>query len=118
MLLAEVHNPTGIRLTSSDTDGIFLHFDAGEKQVGISLDCLGLPGSSVAIMWANQQLAEQLCYTDMKRRLKAHSAGEAVRHFCRECRKPFWNVDDEPIVCPHCGSKEMPAPDIDAEQIA
>lgn len=61
---------------------------------------------------------EQPYYADMERRLKAHSAGEAVKHFCRECRKPFWNVDDEPIVCPHCGSKEMPVPDIDAEQIA
>lgn len=118
MLLAEVHNPTNIRLTSSDTDGIFLHFDAGEKQVGIRLDNPNLAGSEVASAWAKQQLAEQLCYTDMKRRLKAHSAGEAVRHFCRDCLKAFWNVDDEPMICPHCGSKDMPIIDPDAEQIA
>ena len=55
---------------------------------------------------------------DLERRLKAHSAGEAVRHFCRECLKAFWNVDDEPIVCPHCDSKEMPIVDPDAERIA
>lgn len=55
---------------------------------------------------------------DLERRLKAHSAGEAVRHFCRECLKAFWNVDDEPIVCPHRGSKEMPIVDPDAERIA
>ena len=55
---------------------------------------------------------------DVERRLKAHSAGEAVRHFCRECLKAFWNVDDEPMVCPHCGSIEMPIIDPDAERIA
>ena len=55
---------------------------------------------------------------DYERRLKAHSAGEAVKHICRDCLKNFWNVDDEPIICPHCGSKDMPIVDPDAEQIA
>ena len=45
---------------------------------------------------------------DYERRLKAHSAGKAVKHICRDCLKNFWNVDDEPIICPHCGSKNMP----------
>lgn len=61
---------------------------------------------------------EEKYHADVERRLKAHSAGEAVRHFCRDCLKPFWNVDDEPMVCPHCGSKEMPIIDPDAKIIA
>ena len=118
MLLAKTSNLGGIYLTKSDTDGTFLHFDAGgEEQAGLRLDTLE-NCSSVILLWAEKQLLESLSRTDMERRLKAHSAGEAVKHFCRECRKPFWNVDDEPIICPHCGSKEMPVHDIDAEQIA
>lgn len=57
-------------------------------------------------------------HADAERRLKAHSAGEAVRHFCRDCLKAFWNVDDEPMICPHCDSKEMPIIDPDAKRIA
>jgi len=38
-VLAEVVNPTGLRLTKSDTDGVWLHFDiAGKKGGGIRLD--------------------------------------------------------------------------------
>lgn len=59
MLLAEVNNPSGLRLTKSDTDGIFLHFDAGEKQVGIRLDNPDLVGSSVLITWAEQQFEQR-----------------------------------------------------------
>lgn len=40
MLLAEVHKPNGIRITKSDTDGIFIHFKGPHKQGGIELESL------------------------------------------------------------------------------
>lgn len=58
MLLAEVNNPSGLRLTKSNTDGIFLHFDAGgENQVGIRLDNPELVGYLVVLLWAEQQFS-------------------------------------------------------------
>ena len=39
MQLAEVKNPKGLRLTKSDTDGVWLHFEVDGKDVaGIRLD--------------------------------------------------------------------------------
>lgn len=40
---------------------------------------------------------------DLKRRLLSHCKGEAVEGQCFECKKSYWYVDDEPIVCPYCG---------------
>lgn len=54
MLLAEVNSPSDLRLTKSDTDGIFLHFDTGKEQAGLRLDTLG-DCSSVILLWAEKQ---------------------------------------------------------------
>lgn len=59
MLLAEVKNPSGLRLTKSDTDGIFLHFDTGEKQAGLRLDTLR-DCSSVILLWAEKQIKDAI----------------------------------------------------------
>ena len=53
----------------------------------------------------------------LKRRVSCHQKGEAVKHICRDCLRNFWNVDDEPIICPFCGSNEMPIVDPDATKI-
>lgn len=54
MLLAEVKNPSGLRLTKSDTDGIWLHFEAeGTKAGGIRLD--DDPRFPSRIAWAHKQ---------------------------------------------------------------
>ena len=54
---------------------------------------------------------------DLRRRVISHIKGESCKHFCRECRKPIWFVDDEDMTCPFCGATGFPVPDIDAVQI-
>ena len=39
---------------------------------------------------------------DLKRRLISHQKGESVRGRCPRCKKWFWCVDDENIICPFC----------------
>ena len=61
MLLAEVNNPSGLKLTKSDTDGIFLHFNTDstdDKQAGLCLNSLG-DCSSVILTWAEKHFARQ-----------------------------------------------------------
>lgn len=66
MLLAEVHNPTGLKLTKSDTEGIFLHFEeSDDKQVGIRLDDPNMVGSSVATKWAERQFGRKDVQADL-----------------------------------------------------
>lgn len=45
---------------------------------------------------------------DLQRRLTSHIKGESVEHICSKCRKHFWNVDDEAIICSFCGCGDMP----------
>ena len=52
-----------------------------------------------------------------KVRLSSHMKGEGCKRFCISCTKPIWFVDDEPLVCPFCGTEGFHVPDIDAEQI-
>lgn len=54
MLLAEVKNPSGIRLTQSDTDGVWLHFEVhGIDAGGIRIDH---PACILRNEWAKLQL--------------------------------------------------------------
>ena len=46
---------------------------------------------------------------DLERRLESHIKGESIEHICRECGKKYYNVDDEPIICPWCNCGYMPA---------
>ena len=55
---------------------------------------------------------------DLRRRLNDHSKGDSVSHICQDCSKKFWNVDDEPMVCPHCDCDKMPLLDEDAIVLA
>ena len=62
MLMREVKNLTNIRLTESDTDGIWLHFDGGNLKAGISLGSLfthGVITSEAIEAWAREQLDKQ-----------------------------------------------------------
>lgn len=57
--MIEVKNPKGIRLTQGE-DGIFLHFDAGEKKCGIEIGSMFRSGGDIKKLpifeWAKQQL--------------------------------------------------------------
>jgi len=56
MLEAEVKNPSGLRLTKSDEDGVWLHFDIDGKKVGgILLDDSIFPSR---MEWANHQFEQ------------------------------------------------------------
>ena len=55
---------------------------------------------------------------DLIRRVESHIKGESCKGFCKACRKPYWNVDDEDMTCPYCGNKDFPVPDIDAQDIS
>lgn len=39
-MVIEVKNPSGLRITKSDTNGIFLHFKGDKKEGGIELNAL------------------------------------------------------------------------------
>ena len=61
-MVREVKNLTNIKLTESDTDGIWLHFDGDGKACGISLDALcsrGQLASEAILAWAREQLDKQ-----------------------------------------------------------
>ena len=61
-MVREVKHLTNIRLTESDTDGIWLHFDGGNLQAGISLGSLfthGVITSEAIEAWAREQLDKQ-----------------------------------------------------------
>lgn len=51
----ELHK--GLRLTSSE-DGIFLHFDSGDKQSGVCLDFKSELWQNVAYKWASKLFEE------------------------------------------------------------
>ncbi len=53
-----------------------------------------------------------------KLRLESHMKGEGCKHFCQNCTKPIWFVDDEPMICPYCKTEGFHVPDIGAEKIA
>lgn len=63
-MVKTVKNLTNIKLTESDTDGIWLHFEAEGKKAGISLDEMtaklhgGIVGSTIQA-WAREQLDKQ-----------------------------------------------------------
>lgn len=53
-MLTEVKSPTGLKLTRSDTDGVWLHFDVdGETVSGIRLD--NNPNYRNRMKWAERQ---------------------------------------------------------------
>lgn len=61
-MVREVKNLTNIRLTESDTDGIWLHFDGGGKACGIALSTILNRGDLVnetLEAWAREQLDKQ-----------------------------------------------------------
>ena len=59
---------------------------------------------SLGYMVSESSKAEWI--SDYARRLLSHMRGEGVPSECRTCKKPYWYVDDEPIICPHCHPKE------------
>ena len=88
MLLAEVNNPSGLKLTKSDTDGIFLHFDIDStdgKQAGLRLDTLG-DCSSHILLWAEKQFAKQQALNSLLtackkvKRYKEWAENEGLNH--------------------------------------
>jgi len=59
-MMREVKNLTGIKLTESDTEGIFLHFESGNLSTRISLDVQhGVIACSAIRAWAREQLDRQ-----------------------------------------------------------
>ena len=63
-MVREVKNLTNIKLTESDTDGIWLHFEANGLKAGVSLQTLSAmqSGGIVAATiqnWAREQLDKQ-----------------------------------------------------------
>lgn len=63
-MVREVKNLTNIKLTESDTDGIWLHFEAGNLKADVSLQVLSAMQSggivAAAIQnWAREQLDKQ-----------------------------------------------------------
>lgn len=64
-MVSEVKNPSGLRLTKSDTDGVWLHFDIGrESRGGIRID--DDPRFPSRVEWAEEQFekAEAEARTD------------------------------------------------------
>lgn len=62
MLLKEVNNLTNIRLTESDIEGIWLHFESGGKKAGVALSALldrGFKGNATIEAWAREQLDKE-----------------------------------------------------------
>lgn len=61
-MVKEVKNLTNIKLTESDADGIFLHFDGGGKFCGVKLSellCHGDAANEAIMAWAREQLDRQ-----------------------------------------------------------
>lgn len=89
MLVAEVHNPTGLKLTKSDMDGIFLHFaEAEDKQAGIRLDNSELICSSAAIRWAEKQFSRKDVQVDLL------EACKKVQQYNKAAQENRLNPDD------------------------
>ena len=58
-MVKTVENLTNIKLTESDTDGIWLHFDGGGKSCGIALSTIlrhGNIANESIMAWAREQL--------------------------------------------------------------
>lgn len=77
-MVREVKNLTNIRLTESDTDGIWLHFEGGGKMARISLGSLFVHGditNEAVESWAREQLDKQKV---AHRRFYLHPQNEIV----------------------------------------
>jgi hypothetical protein len=60
-MIREIKNPTNIKLTESDTDGIWLHFESKGLKAGVAVSTLlyGDITSKTVQRWAREQLDKQ-----------------------------------------------------------